>query len=49
MTATSRETLDRLEHEAEQARARVSSQLAQVRHRLEPEEIKHQAQDARIG
>ena len=47
MTATSRETLDRLEHEAEQARARVSSQLAQVRHRLEPEEIKHQAQKAK--
>ena len=47
MTATSRETLDRLEREAEQARARVSSQLAQVRHRLEPEEIKHQAQKAR--
>jgi hypothetical protein len=47
MTETSRETLDRLEHEAEQARARVSSQLAQVRHRLEPDEIKHQAQEAK--
>jgi hypothetical protein len=47
MTATPRETLDRLEHDAEQARARVSSQLAQVRHRLEPEEIKHQALEAK--
>ena len=47
MTTTSRETLDRLEQDAEQARARVSSQLAQVRHRLEPEAIKHQAQEAK--
>jgi hypothetical protein len=44
MTATSQETLDRLEHEAQQARATVSSQLAQVRHRLEPQEIQHQAE-----
>jgi hypothetical protein len=47
MTATSQQTLDRLEREAEQARARVSSQLAQVRHRLEPDEIKHQALEAK--
>jgi hypothetical protein len=39
MTATSQETLNRLEREAEQARATVSEQLAQVRHRLEPQEI----------
>jgi hypothetical protein len=45
MTATSQQTLDRLEREAEQARARVSSQLAQVRHRLEPEELKHQVME----
>ena len=44
MPATSREKLDRLEHEARQARATVSSQLAQVRHRLEPQELKHQAE-----
>jgi hypothetical protein len=44
MAARSRDTLDRLEHEAQQARATVSSQLAQVRHRLEPQEIKHQAE-----
>jgi hypothetical protein len=45
MAATSREALDRLEREAAQARATVSGQLAQVRHRLEPEEIKHQAME----
>jgi hypothetical protein len=44
MAARSEETLDRLEHEAQQARATVSSQLAQVRHRLEPQEIKHRAE-----
>jgi hypothetical protein len=44
MPATSHERLDRLEHEARQARATVSSQLAQVRHRLEPQVIKHQAE-----
>jgi hypothetical protein len=44
MTPRSQETLDWLEHEAQQARATVSSQLAQVRHRLEPHEIKHQAE-----
>jgi hypothetical protein len=44
MAIRSQETLDRLEHEAQQARATVSSQLAQVRHRLEPEVLKGQAE-----
>jgi hypothetical protein len=44
MTAGSEEKLDRLEREARQARATVSSQLGQVRHRLEPQVIKHQAE-----
>jgi hypothetical protein len=44
MATRSQETLERLEHEARQARATVSSQLAQVRHRLEPQVIKDQAE-----
>ena len=45
MATRSQETLDRLEHEARQARATVSSQLAQVRHRLEPQVLKSQAEE----
>lgn len=44
MAIRSQEKLDRLEHEAQQARATVSSQLAQVRHRLEPQVLKSQAE-----
>ena len=47
MSVTSRESLDRLEHEVRQARATVSSELAQVRHRLEPEQIKRQAEETK--
>ena len=47
MRVTSREPLDRLEHEVRQARATVSSDLAQVRHRLEPEQIKKQAEETK--
>ena len=47
MSVTSREPLDRLEHEVRQARATVSSDLAQVRHRLEPEQIKRQAEETK--
>jgi hypothetical protein len=44
MAIRSQEKLDRLEHEAQQARATVSSELAQVRHRLEPQVLKSQAE-----
>lgn len=44
MAIGSQEKLDRLEHEPQQARATVSSQLAQVRHRLEPQVLKSEAE-----
>lgn len=45
MTSTSRESLNQLEHEVERARATLSGELAQVRHRLDAEAIKHQMVD----
>jgi hypothetical protein len=42
MTPTSDETLNQLEHEAEQARTTLSGKIGQVRHRLEAEEIKNE-------
>lgn len=44
MAATPPETLERLEREAALARASLSSTLAQVRHRLEADRLKEDAE-----